>query len=114
MSRPEAVPPGACGSSRGPSSSRSTSGGGMPVSRNAAGLVGRRSECDRLSGLVAAAEAGRSQVVVLRGDAGIGKTALLEFVLERAAGCQVGRAAGVESEMELAFASLHQLCNPFL
>ncbi len=84
------------------------------MSRNAARLVGRRTECDRLSGLVAAAKAGRSQVVVLRGDAGIGKTALLEFVLERATGCRVGRAAGVESEMELAFAGLHQLCRPFL
>ena len=67
-----------------------------------------------LSNLVAAAKAGRSQVLVLRGEAGIGKTALLGFVLERAAGCHVGRAAGVESEMELAFASLHQLCCPFL
>jgi hypothetical protein len=63
---------------------------------------------------VAAAKAGRSQVIVLRGEAGIGKTALLSFLLERAVGCRVGRAAGVESEMELAFASLHQLCSPFL
>jgi len=67
-----------------------------------------------LSGLVAAAKAGRSQVLVLRGEAGIGKTALLDFLLERAAGCRLGRAAGVESEMELAFAGLHQLCSPYL
>jgi DNA-binding CsgD family transcriptional regulator len=78
------------------------------------GLQGRRSECDRLNSLVAAAKAGRSQVLVLRGEAGIGKTALLEFVLERAAGCRVARAAGVESEMELAFSGLHQLCSPYL
>ena len=77
-------------------------------------LLGRRRECETLSGLVAAAKAGRSQVLVLRGEAGIGKTALLEFLLERAAGCRVGRAAGVESEMELAFAGLHQLCGPYL
>ena len=77
-------------------------------------LLGRRSECDTLSGLVAAAKAGRSQVLVLRGEAGIGKTALLDFLLERAAGCREGRAAGVESEMELAFAGLHQLCSPYL
>jgi DNA-binding CsgD family transcriptional regulator len=78
------------------------------------GLRGRRSECDRLAALVAAAKAGRSQVLVLRGEAGIGKTALLEFLLERAAGCRVARAAGVESEMELAFSGLHQLCSPYL
>jgi DNA-binding CsgD family transcriptional regulator len=78
------------------------------------GLVGRRLESERLSGLVAAAKAGRSQVLVLRGEAGIGKTALLEFVLERATGCRLARAAGVESEMELPFAGLHQLCGPHL
>ncbi|MET0765248.1 MAG: AAA family ATPase, partial [Blastococcus sp.] len=78
------------------------------------GFVGRRRECETLSNLVAAAKAGRSQVLVLRGEVGIGKTALLDFILERAAGCRVGRAAGVESERGLAFAGLHQLCSPFL
>ncbi|MGY1679291.1 ATP-binding protein [Geodermatophilus sp. SYSU D01176] len=78
------------------------------------GLLGRRMECETLSTLVAAAKAGRSQVLVLRGEPGIGKTALLDFLLERAAGCSVGRAAGVESEMELAFAGLHQVCSPHL
>ena len=53
-------------------------------------------------------------MLVLRGEAGIGKTALLEHVAEQAAGCRVARAAGVESEMEFAFASLHQLCAPML
>src|SRR3712207_7108544 len=48
----------------------------------------------------AAAKAGRSQVLVLRGESGIGKTALLDVLLERAAGCRVARAAGVESEAE--------------
>jgi hypothetical protein len=71
-------------------------------------------ECETLSTLVAAAKAGRSQVLVLRGETGIGKTALLDVVLDRAAGCRVARAAGVESEMELAFAGLHQLCSPHL
>lgn len=79
-----------------------------------AGLRGRRSECDTLSRLVAAVESGGSQVLVLRGEAGIGKTALLEFLAERAAGCRVDRAAGVESELELAYAGLHQLCGPYL
>ncbi|HET6392913.1 MAG TPA: AAA family ATPase [Blastococcus sp.] len=78
------------------------------------GLLGRRAACDDLSRLVADAKAGRSRVLVLRGDAGIGKTALLEFLLQRATGCRVARAAGVESEMELAFAGLHQLCGPYL
>jgi hypothetical protein len=53
-------------------------------------------------------------VLVLRGEPGIGKTALLGYAAERAAGFQVVRAAGVESEMELPFASLHQLCRPML
>jgi DNA-binding CsgD family transcriptional regulator/tetratricopeptide (TPR) repeat protein len=51
---------------------------------------------------------------VLRGAAGAGKTALLEYALERAGGCQIARAAGAESEAGLAFAALHQLCAPFL
>ena len=63
---------------------------------------------------MAAAKAGRSQVLVLRGEPGIGKTALLDVIVERAAGCRIGRACGVESEMELAYAGLHQLCGPFL
>jgi DNA-binding CsgD family transcriptional regulator len=54
--------------------------------------------------------AGRSQVLVLHGEAGVGKTALLDYLQERASGCRVVRAAGVESEMEIAFAGLHQLC----
>jgi DNA-binding CsgD family transcriptional regulator len=77
-------------------------------------LLGRRLECERLTGLVAAAKARRSQVLVMRGEPGIGKTALLEYLVERAAGCTVVRAAGVESEMELPFAGLHQVCVPYL
>ena len=78
------------------------------------GLRGRQGECDVLSHLVASVKAGRSQVLVLRGEAGIGKTALLEFLADSARGCQIGRAAGVESELELAYAGLHQLCSPYL
>ena len=78
------------------------------------GLLGRRQECARLTELLTETRACRSQVLVLRGEAGIGKTALLEFLVGRAAGCRVGRVAGVESEMELAHAGLHQLCGPFL
>jgi len=57
---------------------------------------------------------GQSQALVLRGDAGIGKTALLDYLLGRATGCRTTRIGGVESEMELAFAGLHQFCAPFL
>jgi DNA-binding CsgD family transcriptional regulator len=78
------------------------------------GLLGRRNECHTLSSLVASAQAGRSQVLVLRGEAGIGKTALLEFLVDQASGCRVGRAAGVESELALPYAGVHQLCSPYL
>jgi DNA-binding CsgD family transcriptional regulator len=78
------------------------------------GLRGRRGECEALDLLVADVRAGQSRVLVLRGEAGAGKTALLEYLLERASGCCTARTAGVESEMELAFAGLHQLCAPFL
>jgi DNA-binding CsgD family transcriptional regulator/tetratricopeptide (TPR) repeat protein len=77
-------------------------------------LRGRRRECETLDRLVTSARAGRSRILVLRGEAGAGKTALLEYLLERASGCRIARAAGVESEMELAFAGLHQLCAAFL
>ena len=67
-----------------------------------------------LDGLVAAIREGESGSLVLRGEAGIGKTALLEYLVESASDLTVVRAAGVESEMELAFAGLHQLCAPLL
>ena len=77
-------------------------------------LVGRRAETARLDRLLADARSGTSAAVVVRGEAGVGKTALLDYVLGQAAGCRVVRSSGVESEMELPFAGLHQLCAPFL
>src|SRR5215208_1525385 len=77
-------------------------------------LLGRRSECEALDRLVAGVRAGEGQVLVLRGEAGVGKTALLDYLLGGTSGCRVARAAGVESEMELPFAGLHQLCAPML
>jgi hypothetical protein len=59
--------------------------------------------------LVAAVRAGQSQVLVVRGEPGVGKTALLDYLAGEAQGCRVVRAAGMQSEMELAFAGLHQL-----
>jgi DNA-binding CsgD family transcriptional regulator len=67
-----------------------------------------------LEGLVAGVRTGQSRVLVLRGEAGVGKTALLGHLTAAAEGCRIVRAAGVESEMELAFAGLHQLCAPML
>jgi DNA-binding CsgD family transcriptional regulator len=77
-------------------------------------LRGRDSECAALDRLLDAVRAGRSGALVVRGEPGVGKTALLEYALERASGCRVARAAGVQSEMELVFAGLHQLCAPML
>ena len=77
-------------------------------------LFGRRGECAALDGLVAGARAGRSQVLVVRGEPGIGKTALLDYLETNAAGCRIARSAGAEAEMELAYAGLHQICSPFL
>ena len=70
----------------------------------------RHSECGRLDHLLDGLRVGRSGALVLRGEPGIGKTALRDFMVGRTAGCPVRRAVGVESEMELAFAGLHQLC----
>src|SRR3712207_1313772 len=78
------------------------------------GLLGRADECRTLDGLVRDIRRGASRSLVLRGDAGIGKTALLRYLVESASDLTVVRAVGVESEMELAFAGLHQLCAPML
>jgi DNA-binding CsgD family transcriptional regulator len=80
----------------------------------AEGLTDRRSERDALDRLAAAVRGGQSRALVVRGDPGVGKTALLDYLARRASGCQVERASGVQSEMELAFAGLHQLCTPML
>ena len=67
-----------------------------------------------LERLVAGVRAGQSRVLVLRGEAGVGKTALLRHLSTVASDCRIARAAGVESEMELAYAGLHALCAPML
>ena len=78
------------------------------------GLTDRRAECDVLGRLVAAVRAGESRALVVHGEPGVGKTALLEYLAGQASGCLVAHAGGVQSEMELAFAVLHQLCAPML
>ncbi|MFG1931264.1 AAA family ATPase [Mycobacterium sp. NPDC048908] len=78
------------------------------------GLIGRRAECEVLDQLLDSVRAGKSRVVVVHGEPGVGKTALLDYVGGRAEGCRVIRATGVESEMELPYAALQQLCGPIL
>ncbi|GAA2520808.1 helix-turn-helix transcriptional regulator [Winogradskya humida] len=77
-------------------------------------LVGRRAEQRRVDELIGAAGAGRGAALVLTGEAGIGKTALLEYALREASGLEIVRSAGSEFEQELPFAGLHQLCVPIL
>jgi DNA-binding CsgD family transcriptional regulator len=77
-------------------------------------LSGRATERARLEQLLTAVRAGQSAALVLRGETGIGKTALLDYVAARSEGDRVLRALGVESEMELPYAALHQLCAPLL
>jgi DNA-binding CsgD family transcriptional regulator len=77
-------------------------------------LWGRQQECALLDELVSSVRRGESRSLVLRGEAGIGKTALLDYLADSAADLSIARATGIESEMELAFAGLHQLCAPLL
>jgi predicted ATPase len=77
-------------------------------------LQGRRRECGLLDGLLDAVRGGESRALVVRGEPGAGKTALLDYLADRASGCRVVRVVGAEAEMELAFAGLHQLCAPML
>src|SRR6185312_3787928 len=75
---------------------------------------GRVHECGLLDRLLEAVRGGESGALVVRGEPGVGKSALLEYVAGRASGCRVARAAGVQSEMELAYSGLDQLCAPML
>src|SRR5580693_7339339 len=85
-----------------------------PGRERAAELRGRLRELGFLDQLIDAVRAGESRALVLAGEAGVGKTALLDYVAGHAPGCRVVRATGVQSEMELAFAGLQQLCKPLL
>src|SRR5215469_12781900 len=87
-------------------------GTGVPV--GAVKLLGRVPERAAITGVIDAARAGHCGVLVIRGEPGIGKTALLEWAIESGTGLRIARITGVESEMQLAFAGLHQLCAPML
>jgi hypothetical protein len=86
----------------------------FPIRMGAPGLTDRRSERGVLDRFVDEVRAGEGRALVVRGEPGVGKTVLLDHLAGQAAGCRVARAAGVQSEMELAFAGLHQLCTPML
>ncbi|GAB2580554.1 helix-turn-helix transcriptional regulator [Kribbella endophytica] len=85
-----------------------TGSGSRPV------LLGRAGECARLDELISAVRRGESRSLTLQGEAGIGKTALLQYLVSSASDLTVLQTTGVESEMELAFAGLHQLCAPLI
>ena len=77
-------------------------------------LRGRSNECALLDRLLKDARGAQSRVLAVRGEAGVGKTVLLRYAVEQASGFQVAQIVGVESQMELAYAGLHQLCAPML
>src|ERR671916_1069415 len=80
----------------------------------APGLLGRSTERGVLDRVLANVRGGQSAVLVVRGEAGIGKTALLRYAARQASGFRVAQVTGVEAEMELPFAGIHQLCAPVL
>jgi len=81
---------------------------------HASGFLDRASEREALDRLLAHVREGQSGVLVIRGEAGIGKTALLRYAARHASGFRVAQVAGVEAEMELPFSGIHQLCAPVL
>jgi hypothetical protein len=88
--------------------------GGLGASVGVGGLRGRAGECASLDAVAAALRKGQSCSLLLRGEAGMGKTALLEHLVASASDLTIVRAAGVELEMELDYAGLHQVCGPLL
>src|SRR3954471_23378803 len=77
-------------------------------------LLGRRREREALDRVLEAARGAHGGVLAVYGEPGVGKTALLEYAVETASDFRIARTAGVEGEMELAFAALQQLCSPSL
>jgi DNA-binding CsgD family transcriptional regulator len=90
------------------------SGASPPVLGSRRALLGRERECEALDGLLDGVRAARGGVLVIHGEAGVGKTALLEYAVEAAPEFRIARTVGVEAEMELPFAAAQQLCAPFL
>ena len=85
-----------------------------PVLRSRRRLLGRKRECEVIDRLLNGVRTGDGGVLVMHGEAGVGKTALLEYAVEAAGEFRIARTIGVEAEMELPFAAAQQLCAPFL
>jgi DNA-binding CsgD family transcriptional regulator len=85
----------------------------MPTTRGV-GFLGRTRERDRLEAMLSQARVGQSAVLVVRGEAGIGKTALLRYAARQASGLRTAEIEGIQAEMELSFAGIHRLCAPML
>src|ERR1700729_4328302 len=83
----------------------------MPTIRGH-GFLGRRRERGRLDGVLARARDGQSGVLVVRGEPGIGKTALLRYAARQASGLRTTEVEGIQAEIELPFAGIHRLCSP--
>src|SRR6478735_4267915 len=90
------------------------SGASPPVLGPRRALLGREREREALDSLLDGVRAERGGVLVIHGEAGVGKTALLEYAVEAAPEFRIARTVGVEAEMELPFAAAQQLCAPFL
>src|ERR1700747_931820 len=90
------------------------SGASPPLLGSRRALLGREREREALDGLLDGVRAARGGVLVIHGDAGVGKTALLEYAVEAGRGFRVARTTGVEAEMELPFAAVQQLCSGFV
>src|ERR1700758_4343220 len=90
------------------------SGASPPVLVSRRALLGREGERDAHDGLLDGVRAARGGVLVIHGEAGVGKTALLEYAVEAAPEFRIARTSGVEAEVELPFAAVQQLCSPFL
>jgi AAA ATPase domain len=86
----------------------------MAAATGASQFLNRNREREHLDSLLADVRAGHSAALVLRGEAGVGKTALLRYAAQQASGFRTAQIAGVEAEMELPFAGMHQLCAPML
>src|SRR3954471_5865130 len=89
------------------------SGESASVVRSGTTLLGREREREVLDRLLDGVRAGRGGVLVMHGEAGVGKTALLEYAVEAGAELRIVRTVGVEAEMKLPFAAVQQLCSPF-
>ena len=90
------------------------SGASSPVAFSGTRLLGREREGKVLDRLLDGARAGRGGVLVAHGEAGVGKTALLEYAVEAGQGFRIARTSGIEADMELPFAAVQLLCSPFL